>query len=149
MNRKSAFSFALLGTIILLLALIAGRLIYINTHTQAFEKITKKASLTTLSLYENETLVRESTDSAEIESITSILSTYTYTEYKHFFKPSESSLTQNRLSVVFDDGTSISFCADGHVFVNDKLRGIEGSRGQEVYQKLYSIFYPSAIILEE
>lgn len=145
MKRKSAFGFAVLGTVILLLALTAGRMIYINTHTQTLKKITKKASLTTLALYENETLVRESTDTAEIESIASILSTYTYTEYKHFLKPSKSSLTQSRLSVVFDDGTSIAFSADGYVFVNDKLRDIEGSRGQEVYQKLYIIFYPSAI----
>lgn len=145
MKRKSAFGFALLGTALLLLAFIAGRFIYINVHTQTFEKITKKASSATLSLYENESLVRETTDSAEIEAIVSTLSTYTYTEYKHFFKPAKSSLTQNRLRVVFDDGTSIAFSADGYVFVNDKLRDVSGSRGQELYQKLYAIYYPSAI----
>ena len=53
-------------------------------------------------------------------------------------------LTANRLTVTFENGSSISVNADGFVFVDGKLCDIEGGRGQEFYHKLYILFYPNA-----
>ena len=60
------------------------------------------------------------------------------------FKPGDDQLTASRLTVTFENGNAIGVSADGYVFVNGKLRDIEGSRGQEFYHLLYVLVYPNA-----
>lgn len=144
MRKKNVFALALIGTLLLVLLFIAARFLYIGHHTQTLEKIAGKEAILSVQLYENKTALRTTEDSAQIAALTELLDSYTYTEYPHFFKPDKSRLSANRLTVQFENGHSIGVNADGYVFVNDKLRDVEGSRGQEFYHKLYVLFYPNA-----
>ncbi|MDO4269792.1 MAG: hypothetical protein Q4C72_02605 [Eubacteriales bacterium] len=145
MRKSTALGFALCGTLLVVLLFIAGRMLYINYHVQSFEKIAGREIQRTLVLTENETELQTVTDEGQITAYTELFGSYTYTEYPHFFKPRDSELTANLLTVTFQNGHSISVNADGYVFVNGKLRDIEGGRGQEFYHKLYLLFYPNAV----
>lgn len=144
MRKTTALLFALCGTLLILLLCIAGRFLYINHHTQTLEKIAGKGVQDALVLSENETQLRTVSEAAQINELLALLSSYTYKEYPHFFQPRDNELTANRLTVTFQNGNSVSVSADGYIFVDGKLRDIEGGRGQEFYHKLYVLFYPSA-----
>lgn len=142
MRKLSAPLFALLGTLLLILLCIMGRLVFIGYHTTSYEKIAGKNTPESLVLSENNMELRVVTDPAELADITELLSSYTYTEYPHLLHPSEEKQVGNLLTVTFVNQNSISVNANGYVFLNGKLRDIEGSRGQEFYHKLYILFYP-------
>ena len=144
MRKSMALGFAICSTLLLILLFIAGRMLYIKLYHQSYADITDKTTQTTITLTENQTVVQTVTDPAQLESITNLLKSYTYTQYPHFFKPGKEELTGNLLTVTFENGNSIGVNADGYVFVNGDLRDIEGSRGQEFYHKLYVLFYPNA-----
>ncbi len=143
MRRITALGFAICGTLLLLLLYITGRMIFMKVHVQSFENIVGRAIQHELTLMENETPLSPVTAEDQIAAYQELLGAYEYTEYPHFFKPSEEKLTANRLTVGFENGSTIGVDADGNVFVNNKLRDIEGSRGQELYHKLYLLFYPN------
>ncbi len=145
MRKFTALGFALCGTLLVVLLFVTGRMLYIKYHTQTYEDIAGRGMHDSFVLTENDTVVQTITDEEQISTLVSLLKSYTYTEYAHFFKPDGSRLTANRLTVTFENGNSISVNADGYVFINDKLRDIEGSRGQEFYHKLYLLFYPNAV----
>ena len=144
MRKSTAFAFALCGTLLLVLLFVGARMLYIGHHSQSFEKIAGKGEQFQLTLMENDTLIAELTDSAQIAAVTDLLKGYTYTEYPHFFHPRDNELSANRLTVLFENGHSISVNADGYIFVNDKLRDVVGGRGKEFYHLLYITFYPNA-----
>lgn len=144
MRKFSAPAFAFCGTLLLALLCLMGRLIYIGYHTTSYEKIAGKGTLEILALSENGTQLRYVTNEGEIAAIAELLSSYTYTEYKHLLKPGNGKLGGGLLTVTFANGNSIGVNANGYVFVNGKLRDIDDSRGQEFYHKLYVLFYPEA-----
>lgn len=144
MRKSMALGFAICSTLLLILLFIAGRMLYIKFYHQSYADITDKTTQTSVTLMENQTEVQTVTDPEQLESITTLLSGYTYTQYPHFFKPGKEKLTSNLLTVIFQNGNSIGVNADGYVFVNGDLRDIDGSRGQEFYHKLYLLFYPNA-----
>lgn len=144
MRKSTAFAFALCGTLLLVLLFVAGRFLYINNHSQSLEKIAGKGVHESVLLVENETELGAVDDADRVSAILALLSSYTYTEYPKFFHPRDYELSASRLTVIFGNGHSIAVNADGYVFVNDKLRDIEGSRGKEFYHKLYLLFYPNA-----
>ncbi|MDY3619287.1 hypothetical protein [Agathobaculum sp.] len=144
MRKSTALAFALCGTLLLVLLFVAGRFLYINNHSQSLEKIAGKGVQESLLLVENDTELGAVDDPARVSDIIALLSGYTYTEYPKFFHPQEYELSASRLTVHFGNGHSIGVNADGYVFVNGKLRDIEGSRGKEFYHKLYLLFYPNA-----
>jgi len=131
MRKSTAFVFALCGTALLVLLFIAGRLIYINMHEQT-------------KLAENDVPIADLTERAQIDAVLTALGGYTYTEYPKLLHPSDRSLGGSTLTVTFDNESSIGVSADGFVFVDGKLRDVEGSRGKELYHKLYVLFYPNA-----
>lgn len=145
MRKSTALGFALCGTLLAVLLFVTGRMLYIKYHTQSYDKIAGRGMHYELTLTENDTVLQTVTDEDQISAYAALLSSYTYTEYPHFFKPDGNQLTANRLTVTFENENSISVNADGYVFVNGKLRDIEGSRGQEFYHKLYILFYPNAV----
>lgn len=144
MRKTWTLGLAICGTLLVVLLFITGRMLYIKFYHQSYTDITDKTTQTTLVLSENQTELQTVTDPALLDSITSLLKGYTYTQYPHFFKPGADKLTANLLTVTFENGSSIGVNADGYVFVNGDLRDIEGSRGQEFYHKLYVLFYPNA-----
>ena len=144
MRKSWALGLAICCTLLVVLLFIAGRMLYIKFDHQSYADITDKTTQTSLILTENQTELATVTDPDTVESITALLSSYTYTQYPHFFKPDTEQLTGNLLTVTFSNGNSIVVNVDGYVFVNGKLRDIEGSRGQEFYHKLYQLFYPNA-----
>ncbi len=144
LRRFTALGFAICGTLLILLLYITGRMIFMKVHVQSFEDIAGRAIQHELTLAENQTPLESVTGEEQIAAYRELLGAYTYTEYQHFFKPSEEKLTANRLTVGFENGNSIGVDADGNVFVNGKLMDIEDGRGQELYHKLYVIFYPNA-----
>ena len=144
MRKSTTLGFALCGTLLVILLFIAGRMLYIKFYHQSFTDIAGKGVQASLMLSENDTSLPAVTDEKQIASYTDLLGGYTYTPYPHFFQPGDDKLTANRLTVTFENGSSISVNADGFVFVDGKLRGIEGGRGQEFYHKLYILFYPNA-----
>ena len=144
MRKSIALGFAICSTLLLILLFLAGRMLYIKFYNQSYADITDKTTQTTITLTENQTEVQTVTDPERLAAITELLSSYTYIQYPHLLKPGKEKLTGNRLTVTFENGNSIGVNADGYVFVNDELRDIEGSRGQEFYHKLYLLFYPNA-----
>ncbi len=145
MRKMTALGFAICGTLLLVLLFVAGRMLYINLYSQSYADITGTGTPTTLSVTENDTALSPVTDPGQISDFTALLSSYTYKQYPHFFKPGSERLTANRITVTFENGNSIGVNADGYVFVNGELRDIEGSRGQEFYHKLYVLVYPNAV----
>lgn len=144
MRKNTALGFAICGTLLLLLLAFFGRMIYINIHVQTFDQIAGRGIHHTLQLTENETSLLDVTEERRISEYVDLLDDYTYTEYPHLFQPQEEKLSANRLTVTFENGNSIGVDADGYIFVNGDLHGIEGDRGQELYHKLYLLFYPNA-----
>lgn len=144
MRKTSALAFALCGTLLLLLLFVAGRTLYIKNYQQTLEQVAGKGVQDMLELSENGVSVATLTDRAQIDAILSMLGSYVYTEFPRFFRPSADEFSSNRLTVSFKNGRSISVDADGHIFLDGKLRDIKGSRGQEFYHKLYVLFYPTA-----
>ncbi len=144
MRKVTALGFAICGTLLLLLIYITGHMIYNKVHVQSFEDIAGMTIQHELQLKENDTPLEAAAEEERINAMLDLLKSYTYTEYPHFIKPSAEKLKANRLTVEFENGNTIGVDADGYIFVNDKLRGIEGDRGQELYHKLYLIFYPNA-----
>ena len=142
MRKSWALGLAICCTLLIVLLFVAGRMLYIKFDHESYADITDKTTQTSLILTENQTELATVTDPETVESITALLSSYT--QYPHFFKPSEETLGGNLLTVTFSNGNSIGVNADGYVFVNGDLRDIEGSRGQEFYHKLYLLFYPNA-----
>jgi len=143
MRKTTAFGFAVCGTLLLLLLFFTGRMIYIQFHVQTFEQIAGRTIHHELALTENETPLPAVTKEEDINAFLELLGGYQYTEYPHLLKPGADRLTANRLTVTFENENSIGVDADGYIFVNHKLRGIEGNRGQELYHKLYLLFYPN------
>lgn len=143
-RRMTALGFAICGTLLVLLLYITVRMVFLKVHVQSYEDIAGRSIQHELTLMENQTTLPSVTDEKTISAYEELLGTYSYTEYQHLFKPSEEKLTANRLTVGFENGNSISVDADGHIFVNGKLRDIEGGRGQELYHKLYLVIYPNA-----
>lgn len=144
MRKSWALGLAICCTLLIVLLFVAGRMLYIKFDHESYADITDKTTQTSLILTENQTELATVTDPETVESITALLSSYTYTQYPHFIKPGEEKLGGNLLTVTFSNGNSIGVNADGYVFVNGDLRDIEGSRGQEFYHKLYLLFYPNA-----
>lgn len=144
MRKSTAFVFALCGTALLVLLFIAGRLIYINMHEQTLEQIAGSGVQSELRLAENDVPIADLTERAQIDAVLTALGGYTYTEYPKLLHPSDRSLGGSTLTVTFDNESSIGVSADGFVFVDGKLRDVEGSRGKELYHKLYVLFYPNA-----
>ena len=144
MRKSWALGLAVCCTLLVVLLFVAGRMLYIKFYHESYADITEKTTQTALVLTENQTELGTVTDPDTVDSIVALLQSYTYTQYPHFFKPSEEQLGGNRLTVTFSNGNSIGVNVDGYVFVNGKLRDIEGSRGQEFYHKLYVLFYPNA-----
>lgn len=145
MRKFTALGFAICGTLLLILLFITGRMLYIKFYDQSFADIAGSGTPSSVTLTENSTEMQTVTDPAQIARYTDLLASYTYVQYPHFFKPGDEQLTANRLTVTFENGNSIGVNADGYVFVNGELRDIEGSRGQELYHKLYLLFYPNAV----
>ena len=145
MRKFTALGFAICGTLLLILLFIAGRMLYIKFYDQSFSDIAGNGTAASLVVTENSTELQTVTDPGQIQEFTSLLGSYTYTQYPHFFKPGNERLTANRITITFENGNSIGVNADGYVFVNGELRDIEGSRGQELYHKLYLLFYPNAV----
>ena len=143
MRKTVSFVLAVCGTLLLLLLFGIGRLIYVNVAHQSFSDIAQTGPETTLILTENDTEVPLPGDSQKA-AIIELLSEQTYVPYPHLIKPSQNRLTANRLTVTFQNGNSIGVNTDGYVFINGKLRGIKGDRGQELYHKLFVLFYPTA-----
>ncbi len=144
MRKFTALGFAICGTLLLILLFIAGRMLYIKFYDQSFSDIAGNGTVASLVVTENSTELQTVTDPGQIQEFTSLLGSYTYTQYPHFFKPGNERLTANRITITFENGNSIGVNADGYVFVNGDLRDIEGSRGQEFYHKLYVLVYPNA-----
>ena len=144
MRKFTALGFAICGTLLLILLFIAGRMLYIKFYDQSFSDIAGNGTVASLVVTENSTELQTVTDPGQIQEFTSLLGSYTYKQYPHFFKPDSSQLTANRITVTFENGNSIGVNADGYVFVNGELRDIEGSRGQEFYHLLYVLVYPNA-----
>ena len=144
MRKFTALGFAICGTLLLILLFIAGRMLYIKSYDQSFSDIAGNGTVASLVVTENSTELQTVTDPGQIQEFTSLLGSYTYTQYPHFFKPGNERLTANRITITFENGNSIGVNADGYVFVNGDLRDIEGSRGQEFYHKLYVLVYPNA-----
>ena len=144
MRKFTALGFAICGTLLLILLFIAGRMLYIKFYDQSFSDIAGNDTVASLVVTENSTELQTVTDPGQIQEFTSLLGSYTYTQYPHFFKPGNERLTANRITITFENGNSIGVNADGYVFVNGDLRDIEGSRGQEFYHKLYVLVYPNA-----
>lgn len=144
MRKPHTILFALCGTLLILLVLGGGRLLYINLHDQSFEDIAGSGAQLSLRLTENQIDIKTLTDEASIEPFVTLLSSYTYTEYPSLLPPSTDALTANRLTVIFENGASISVDADGNVFVNDKLRAIEEGSSKTLYHDLYALVYPNA-----
>lgn len=144
MRKSTALVFAVCGTLLLILLFIAGRTLYIKFYNQSFADIAGSTAPAVLTVTENDTELPAVTDPGQISEFTALLGGYTYKQYPHFFKPDSSQLTANRITVTFENGNSIGVNADGYVFVNGKLRDIEGSRGQEFYHLLYVLVYPNA-----
>ncbi len=145
MRKITALGFAICGTLLLILLFVAGRMLYIKFYDQSYQDIAGTGTPAALTIAENDTALPAVTDPEQIADFTLLLSSYTYTQYPHFFKPGDEQLTANRLTVTFENGSSIGVNADGYVFVNGDLRDIEGSRGQEFYHKLYVLVYPNAV----
>ncbi len=143
MRKITALGFAICGTLLVLLIYITGHMVYNKVHVQSFEDIAGVTIQHELELKENDTALESVKDEEKINAFLELLKGYTYTEYPHFMKPSDEKLKANRLNVSFENGNTIGVDADGYIFVNGKLRGIEGDRGQELYHKLYLLFYPS------
>lgn len=144
MRKSMALGFAVCSTLLLILLFLAGRMLYIKFYDQSYADIAGGAVQTSVTLTENQTELQTVTDPALLDSITGLLKSYTYTPYPKLLKPGAGKLTGNLLTVTFENGGSIGVNADGYVFVNGALRGIEGDRGQEFYHKLYILFYPNA-----
>ncbi len=143
MRKITALGFAICGTLLVLLIYVTGHMIYNKVHIESFEDIAGLTIQHELKLKENDTVLESVKDEEKINAFLELLKVHTYTEYPNFIKPSDEKLKANRLTVGFENGNTIGVDADGYVFVNDKLRGIEGDRGQELYHKLYMLFYPS------
>lgn len=143
MRKNVSLILAICGTLLLLLILGFGRLIYIHTAQQPFSSIAETGPQTTIKLAENDTEVPLNSEKQQA-AIIDLLSQQTYTPYPHFIKPSKNKLTANRLTVTFENGNSIGLSTDGYVFVNGNLRGIKGDNGVELYHELFVLFYPTA-----
>ena len=144
MRKSWALGLAICCTLLVVLLFVAGRMLYIKFYHESYADITDKTTQTSLTLTENQTEIATVTDPDTVESITALLKSYTYTQYPRLCKPDAEQLGGNLLTVTFQNGNSIGVNVDGYVFVNGKLRDIEGSRGQEFYHKLYLLFYPNA-----
>ena len=144
MRKFTALRFAICGTLLVLLLSVAGRMLYSSLYSQSFEEIAGTGAPAALAITENSTPLPDITDPGRIEAFTALLGSYTYKPYPHLFPPGEEQLTASRLTVTFENGNSIGVNADGYVFIGGELRDIEGSRGQEFYQKLYVLVYPNA-----
>lgn len=142
--RRATLGLALSGTLLAVLLFVTGRMLYIKLHDLRYEEIASYGIHDVLVLSENDTVLQTVTDEQQVTAFAALLSGYTYIEYPHFFKPGDNQLAGNRLTVTFENGASIGVNADGYVFVNGKLKDIEGGRGQEFYHKLYVLFYPNA-----
>ena len=145
MRKFTALGFAVCGTLLAILLFIAGRMLYIQFYHQSFADIAGGRTHETLALSENQTALPAVTDEEQIAQYVALLDGCTYTPYPDFFRPAEEKLTANRLTVTFANGRSIGVNADGYIFIDGALGGIEGGRGQEFYHKLYVLFYPSAV----
>lgn len=145
MRKATAFGLAICSTLLVVLLFITGRMLYIKLYDQSFSDIAGKSAQTELLLSENDTALPAVTDEKQIAAFTELLGGYTYVPYQKFFSPADEQLTANRLTVTFGNGASIGVNADGYIFVNGRLRAIEGGRGQELYHKLYVLFYPNAV----
>lgn len=144
MRKFTALGFAVCGTLLLILLFAGGRMLYIKLYSQSFADIAGEGTPSVLQLTENQTALPAVTDPQQIDAFTALLSGYTYKQYPKFFRPDDDQLTASRLTVTFENGNSIGVSADGYVFVNGKLRDIEGSHGQEFYHLLYVLVYPNA-----
>ena len=144
MRKFTALGFAICGTLLVVLLFIAGRMLYVHLYSQSFADIAETDTPAVLSITENSTALPDITDPGRISAFTELLDSYTYKPYPHLFQPGKEQLTASCLTVTFENGNSIGVSADGYVFVNGRLRDIEGSRGQEFYHLLYVLVYPNA-----
>ena len=146
MVRKStALIAAICGTLVLLLLFFGGRMLFIQHHTESFDKLIAEDARTALVLRENGVDLRTLNTPEQTAPVLTLLGGYTYTEYPHFLRPDSDELRGNRLTVVFTDGDSIGVDADGYVLINGKVRDVQNSEGKALYQELYRIFYPNAV----
>lgn len=145
MRKSLALGLTICSMLLILLLCISGRILYIKLYQQTYADIAGITVQSELKLSENDAALPTVTDEEQILAYADLLGGYTYKAYPHLFKPGEEKLTANRLTVTFDNGSSIGVNADGYVFVNGKLRDLDDGRGQELYHKLYVLFYPNAL----
>lgn len=144
MRKFTALGFAVCGTLLAVLLFIAGRMLYIQLYHQSLSDIAGGRTHETLALAENATALPAVTGEEQVTPYLDLLGSYTYTPYPDFIQPAEDRLAANRLTVTFANGRSIGVNADGYIFIDGNLSGIKEDRGQELYHKLYMLFYPSA-----
>ncbi|MDO5142571.1 MAG: hypothetical protein Q4D31_06080 [Eubacteriales bacterium] len=141
MRRKMTLGCALCSTLLLVLLAFAGRMLYVKFYDRSLADIAGKSAPAALTLTSGQ-YDRTIEDAQQIAAITDVLAACTYTPYPHLLRPSADELTAVRLTVGFPNGSSIGVDADGYVFVDGVLRAIDSGRGQELYHRLFVLFYP-------
>ena len=81
MRKFTALGFAICGTLLLILLFIAGRMLYIKFYDQSFSDIAGNGTVASLVVTENSTELQTVTDPGQIQEFTSLLGSYTYTQY--------------------------------------------------------------------
>lgn len=145
MRKASSLLPAALATLLLVIVVLGGRLLFVRLHAQTIAQLTDDERQFQLVLTENTTEIATLTSDDAIAAVMNVLDDYTYVEYPALFAPAESRVQQNLLTVTFENGHSVSVNAGGFVFVNGKLRALKDcDNAQALYHALYQLFYPSA-----